>query len=85
MFVTTKTFCRDKHTFVSTKDVFCRDKHVFDATKIIFVASPASDNLHLLSVTSDPMIELEINNFLPADEIEGDLMTSVPLMKLSVT
>ena len=26
--------CRDKHTFVATKDVFCCDKHVFVARKI---------------------------------------------------
>ena len=34
-FVATKVclFCRDKHTFVATKDVFCHDKHVFVATK----------------------------------------------------
>ena len=25
--------CRDKHTFVVTKDVFCRDKHVFVGQK----------------------------------------------------
>ena len=42
-FVATKIFCRDKHTFVATKDVFCRDKHVFVATKIILVASSAND------------------------------------------
>ena len=34
MFVVTKYFCRDKHTFVVTKDVFCRDKHVFVAIKV---------------------------------------------------
>ena len=39
MFVATNTclsqqmFCRDKHTFVATKDVFCRDKG-FVATKL---------------------------------------------------
>ena len=26
--------CRDKHTFVATKDVFCRDEYVFVATKV---------------------------------------------------
>ena len=38
MFVTSK-FCRDKHTFVATKDVFCHEKHVFVMTKHIFVAA----------------------------------------------
>ena len=44
--------CRDKQTFVATKDVFCRDKHMFDtqsktfvATKIMLVAAPANDSL----------------------------------------
>ena len=27
-------FCRDKRTFVATKDVFCHDKYVFVATKM---------------------------------------------------
>ena len=27
-------FCRDKHTFVATKDVFCHYKHVFVTTKV---------------------------------------------------
>ena len=26
--------CRDKHTFVMTKDTFCHDKHMFVATKV---------------------------------------------------
>ena len=30
----TQKFCRDKITFVATKDVFCRDKHVFVATNV---------------------------------------------------
>ena len=38
-----KYFCRDKHTFVATKDVFCRDKHVFVATKMILIAAPANE------------------------------------------
>ena len=39
-----QNFCRDKHTFVATKDVFCRDKHVIVATKMIVVAVPANDS-----------------------------------------
>ena len=35
--------CRDKHIFVTTKDVFRRGKHVFVATKMKLVAAPASD------------------------------------------
>ena len=48
-----KTFCHDKHTFVTTKDGFSRNKHVccnknmFVATKIILVAAPANDNDHV--------------------------------------
>ena len=38
-------FCRDMHTFVTTKDVLCRDKHVFVATKMILAAAPASDTV----------------------------------------
>ena len=34
--------CRDKHTFVATKDYFCLDKKIV-ATKIILVAAPAND------------------------------------------
>jgi len=40
IFVTSNTclsrqsFCRNKHTFVATKDVFFRNKHVFIATKV---------------------------------------------------
>ena len=48
-----QNLCRNKHTFVATKDVFCRDKHVFAAyhfcrhktfvaTKMILVAAPAN-------------------------------------------
>ena len=45
IFVTTKIFCRGKHTFVVTKDVFCHDKHIsvttkLVATKILLVAAP---------------------------------------------
>ena len=29
-----QTFCHDKHTFFTTKDVFCCDEHVFVATKV---------------------------------------------------
>ena len=38
--------CRDKYTFVATKDVFCGDKHVFFATntKIMLVVYPANDS-----------------------------------------
>ena len=36
-------FCRDKHTFVATKDVFCCDQHVFVASKMIIVAAPANE------------------------------------------
>ena len=36
-------FCRDKRTFVATKDVFCHDKYVFVATKMILVAASAND------------------------------------------
>ena len=28
--------CRDKHTFVRTKDVFCRDKNQLVATKVLW-------------------------------------------------
>ena len=35
-------FCRNKHTFVATKDLFCRDK-AFVATKIVLAAVPAND------------------------------------------
>jgi len=43
-------FCRDKHSFIETKDVIYRDKHVFVdkhfvATKTILVAAPANDNI----------------------------------------
>ena len=36
-------FCRDKYTFVATKDVVCRDK-TFIATEVLLVAALASDN-----------------------------------------
>ena len=32
----TQIFCRDKYTFVVTKDVFCHDKNMFVATKVVF-------------------------------------------------
>ena len=35
-------FCRDKHTFVASRDVFCPDK-IFAATKTTLVAAPAND------------------------------------------
>ena len=46
-----KSFCRDKHTFISTKDVFCRGKtrvcrdkmFMFVETKRILMAAPAID------------------------------------------
>ena len=44
--------CRDKQTFVATKDMFCLDKHMFDtqsktfvATKMILVAAHANGSL----------------------------------------
>ena len=49
-------FCRNKHTFVATKDLFCRDK-AFVATKIVLaavtgqVAYVAICTIRLLSVS----------------------------------
>ena len=43
-------FCRDKHTFVTTKDFFCHDKHVFFrdktfvVTKMILMAAPTNNS-----------------------------------------
>ena len=45
-------FCRNKHTFIATKDVLCRDKDAFVATKLILAAAPANDGcLALCSVS----------------------------------
>ena len=46
IFLLRQNFCRDKHTFVATKDVFFQ-KTCFVATKIILVAAPANDSLLL--------------------------------------
>ena len=84
--------CRDKTRHLSRQKNACRDKHAFVATntclsrqKLYLWQLPSVITCTLLRVTSDPMIKLEMNNFLPVDEIEVDLMTAVPLMKLSVT
>ena len=47
-----KFICRDKHTFVATREVFCRYKHVFVATKLILVAATTND-------TQEPFVSLE--------------------------
>ena len=71
-------FCRDKRTFVATKDVFCCDKHVFVATKMILAAAPASDtwgssrhDVKLFSTSSKSssftVMEEEDDNFVPPD------------------
>ena len=66
-------FCRDKHTFVATKDVFCRDKHVFVATKMILVAAPANDKYVECSNFSETFINNLDWMMVDDDDDEEDL------------
>ena len=72
MFVATRA-CRDKHTFVATKDVFCRDKHVSVSTKMTLVAVPACDTYqqateHVLGSCREAVIgsnDISVNESIP--------------------
>ena len=60
-----QNFCRNKFTFVATKDVFCHDKHVFVATKLLSRQAYVSRDKHVFVATKMILVVAPANDTSP--------------------